>query len=1121
MKSDDEILIENSTEYISLKVVGKLLGRDSSKFYKARELKVINRIPNVRKINRYGQTFFSIQDISKFLENHINKSEILELLSDFPEHFIYKKIRENKIESYNLGSRKSLIYYKKSEIYSIFSENLTKINLSPIRIENEEYINIYKVAQLFGKDHKKLQYFMKSRERFASYVERIPNLRIIERDGNPLYCLEDIDNFLRNYISKKESIKKLSLSIKTFDKYIKENHIKEIYLGSTLNLKFYKFKDIKEIFNNKFYNTNLYMNIYEIAEKYFGRSSSNFIIELKEYIYKLPEGLINEKNLIGKNHKIDEGRYIFSVFLRSEVNKFFKNHKRETEVIDLLKKNAENENIVKRVIKNNKDILKFHLGKNKESIFYPNSSLETLYNEVEKENAKKEYKRNGIINVNGTAFYSQTKVRKVLNIGKKLLDKLKGKYLHIAFYEGQIPFYNSNDVNEFLDNMLSELNEIKDNYYTIEEIKGKYSGNYIDFLRNNSKKLDIDYYELPFYLKSWLKSNGGHVFKKSDVDLHWKNYRKKVSINQVSLQDPFEEFIYKVEQVLKLEFPHQQLVTKFLWYEYVKKKLIKSNSNNITVYIHSMISTTEYILNIFNNEIFKYTSKEINTKFLNPFSKVPRQQQRDFYRFIKTVVETFNTQNKTIIIKIEELNDPTKYESLTEKNNSIYSLEEYHEFYKYCNRINFHKQQAISDVKNFIGDVESKKLRPRYKKYDSTWLYVLVQLTNSWRHNTVITQIPRINLSNTRIKNLEWLEKNTPSLEEANDIIFQIGRYVQHIHKTNINTEGTFNIGEPLKIAFATAVAICELRTQLTDDSSVVLIRLSLGKNYISSRLIPNRNPYNIFFKEFRKDLIFENLKMNKTLNTLIWSVLNELGKGLKESQLARGHKNQQTTIEHYIKLNKEQINALVMQLFQRDNFGHVTQMFNNILLGKEDTRTKETKNISSITKHFGDPIKIEATSGLINKLSQERKMVIDYLSDLNNDQIWALYLNSLAGNLPSKERYYQCVYSKCKYVDEFGQMPSCLSCGAAIINVYALSQLMDSYIGILLKIANEFDELPLGEKRKVANHFHLLYQVLDDARKRFGRKVLNSFVDGGENKIKSLGKIVSSKGIKEFLTIN
>src|SRR5699024_11291739 len=119
----------------------------------------------------------------------------------------------------------------------------------------------------------------------------------------------------------------------------------------------------------------------------------------------------------------------------------------------------------------------------------------------------------------------------------------------------------------------------------------------------------------------------------------------------------------------------------------------------------------------------------------------------------------------------------------------------------------------------------------------------------------ILSQIPRIDLSTTSIENLEWLKRNDPSVEDANNIIYQISRYVTKINKTDVSAEGIFTIGELLKVAFATAISICEFRRRATLDSSSTLIDLS-------GHLVKKYNPHKDFFSEFTNGFKFENRKM-------------------------------------------------------------------------------------------------------------------------------------------------------------------------------------------------------------------------------------------------------------------
>jgi len=314
--------------------------------------------------------------------------------------------------------------------------------------------------------------------------------------------------------------------------------------------------------------------------------------------------------------------------------------------------------------------------------------------------------------------------------------------------------------------------------------------------------------------------------KKNEIDDLWADYKLYLDMNSMSVEDPFEDFVFKVEQVLNVEFTKKQHNTKLLWYQYVEKFFLRtrlSDKNRIIFQTNQFARCTEIIFTIFNKEIYSYSGKEINSKFLNDTSDIRRSYQGDFYYFLKQMLETFAMEGLPLPYSVDELNDPRTFKRIKEVATDIYSLEEYHELYKYTNRVEFHKEKAIQDVTELIQSMNYTK----YKRYDSCWLYILVQLTNNWRHSTVLSQIPRIDLLTTSIESLEWLKRNDPSVEDANNIIYQIGRYVTKINKTDVSAEGIFTIGEPLKVAFATAISICEFRRRATLDSSSTLIELS------------------------------------------------------------------------------------------------------------------------------------------------------------------------------------------------------------------------------------------------------------------------------------------------------
>ncbi|EGP5192668.1 helix-turn-helix domain-containing protein [Listeria monocytogenes] len=858
------------------------------------------------------------------------------------------------------------------------------------------------------------------------------------------------------------------------------------------------------------------MTIYEIAEEKFNKKPNNyyFIYKLEESISKLPaECKISKVEFREKYYVEKYDKNIKNLYLKEDVKRFFRNYVPKASLKAKLKKVVSDATIHKYYKKlNPTEII---LGGNLD-VFVSIEIAQELTEIINTVAGKgqwgwrthtfEKYK-------NQHNYLSLDEVMKKLNCSYATTQRLiKEKLLFVSDKYGDRMLFEKEHVFELFSEQARLIEKYSNNYYTAKQIQAKYSNAFAQYIKGGEDKVRIKVTKVdpPLLLISHFGVQM-KLYEKNEIDNLWADYKLYLDMNSMSIEDPFEDFLFKVEQVLNIKFTKTQQNTKLLWYQYVEKYLLRtrmSDKNRITFLTNQFARCTEIIFTTFNKEIYSYSGKEINSKFLNDTPNIRRSYQGDFYYFLKQMLETFTMEGLPLPYSVDELNDPRTFKRIKEVATDIYSLEEYHELYKYTNRVGFHKEKAIQDVTELIQSMNYTK----YKRYDSCWLYILVQLTNNWRHSTVLSQIPRIDLSTTSIENLEWLKRNDPSVEDANNIIYQISRYVTKINKTDVSAEGIFTIGEPLKVAFATAISICEFRRRATLDSSSTLIDLS-------GHLVKKYNPHKDFFSEFTNGFKFENRKMNRTLNTLIWSVLRHMGKGLKESQVSRSHLQDQTTINHYIKLSNEQVKNLVDELFERNQFGFVTQTLTNILFGTETNKSIETERMLEVNKQFGDVFKIEATAGLINRITTEREHVLKYLAEFDMEGLRALFYQSLTGSLPSKQRYHQCIYAECKYENEYGERPSCDTCAASMINVYALENIMDNYIFMMEKIAKEFDSATIGEKQKLANQFFLLHNVVDQARSRFGREVVDGFVEGNTERIKNLGLDLSTKGLKSFRT--
>lgn len=681
-----------------------------------------------------------------------------------------------------------------------------------------------------------------------------------------------------------------------------------------------------------------------------------------------------------------------------------------------------------------------------------------------------------------------------------------------------IYFFSKDEIHKLIEKQTLLKRQYKQEYYTIQEIKllMDKDGSTTNFLYSYIPRNNIQPTVCPPLLMGVLKRYNGskNLFRKEDVHQYLLDRKNSKNLISIEMDDPFKEFIYKTEILLQISFSKKLIRTKDLWFQYVRKQLHATKNSNISIYINQLSKTSFHLADLLTKEIYSYSASSLNKLFFEENSNIPRTYQRILYHFCREVYTSIYEVAQKAPYTLDKLTNPNHFLNQRDVDLSRYTYEEYKDLYQFVNDLSIHKLTAIQDVESLLKG-------NKHCNYDSYWLYILIQLTNNWRHATVITQIPEVDLSNTSITDLDWLKQNNPSIDDANSIIFQVGRYVKKIHKTG--ADSIFRIADPLKIAFATAISICQLRVNAyhivtpssnQKNTSPKIIPKDVGTLiWIKTRYIvqPKHTVHKVFFKHHKYEFKFSNRKMNRTLTTLIWSVL----RSLNAVKVSRSHFNEDSTM-HYIKLDEKQLTHLIEQIFERSSFGYITQLLTNKLFdGLNIEKNVETQKMLELTKKFGDVQKIEVSSGLIDRLATEQWEVIDLINGLKKEEIQHLLSQATANTLYSKQEYYQCVFSRCKY-DDVNSNRDCTCCPFSIVNVYALSNLMDTYLKGIHHIISHFNSAKEGEKKKMANHFYLLWLQVQSAKVQFG-DLIYDFVEGGKEKFSLLSQQLPKT--KKYLT--
>lgn len=600
----------------------------------------------------------------------------------------------------------------------------------------------------------------------------------------------------------------------------------------------------------------------------------------------------------------------------------------------------------------------------------------------------------------------------------------------------------------------------------------------------------------PFLKKSKIYYLREHFYK-------WLNEKKQEVERAVILETRFETFKYRL-LVNEVDINELGPFTSTTWLDYIHIKLnsSKANSQTINGLISKYVCVSEKLIDLVSNtnkqEIYSVTSNDINILF----NEVAKTHAQEIYQYLGSVYQKLQELNINSF-DYNRLNNPFKFEK-EEKDKSIYEYEIFKKLFNYAKDISIHKERTIKDTLNIIAGKKPREL----KHYASSWLYVLLHLNNAWRHSDVI-KFPQVNLSGTKIVDLNWMLENNLSDEDADYIIRQVYRAEFIISKTQV--KNYFFCSEELKKPYATAIAICQLRTDAIYPLQDSIIDFHNMKNSF------NDNRRRHFFDMFDdEEFHFSSRKMNRSLMSYIYVILSKMQKGkagLKTIQNMRGHLDQETT-NFYVDIPESELNFLTRQLFARSSFGFIYDTFLDILQGVEIDREKRTTEIQYLDKYFGDVNKVEEIASFLNVIQKDRKAILDRILSMGFDEALEFVSKIETGQLPSKQDNFQCMFAETGCVKE-GQGVKCLDCAFSIPNYYALSALgasleerFESYL-----VSTELDsEKPYYEQRKRARLFYIQLELWAQAIGRFGFDVYNFIIFDRDEFKENIKKITSLK---------
>lgn len=246
-----------------------------------------------------------------------------------------------------------------------------------------------------------------------------------------------------------------------------------------------------------------------------------------------------------------------------------------------------------------------------------------------------------------------------------------------------------------------------------------------------------------------------------------------------------------------------------------------------------------------DSELHLKSSNEINLGLLN--SNIPISHRNILIPFINKLYYGLIQDNIKSSFRIQKIRKTLTSKRSVDQDMDMYDYSTFKEVYSYVNNLS-HREPAINDGLLRISPTTSKFCN----EYAYSWLYILLHLSNAWRHRD-ICNLRMIDISFLNIKSLKEFRNRNLANDEVDKIVNLLLTKEYTVSKTKaINN---FFISDNIKVAVANAYVICHLINQHCYPTLDNII------NFNNKKIIFSTHTTIIFLRVFLKN---SNLKTER-----------------------------------------------------------------------------------------------------------------------------------------------------------------------------------------------------------------------------------------------------------------
>ena len=497
-----------------------------------------------------------------------------------------------------------------------------------------------------------------------------------------------------------------------------------------------------------------------------------------------------------------------------------------------------------------------------------------------------------------------------------------------------------------------------------------------------------------------------------------------------------------------------------LFLEYATVKASKSRRTNMSSILNGYKNCIRDIFPRFNGEVYKLTDSKIQEILQAEDEDITAKAKSYFTIFIKFV------RTKKECSYLGSYNSTSTNLETVQKN--VYTKKEVRTYYNFVNDTSKHIEKAIESP-----------------KYAEMWFYLSMHFISGWRKNDILT-FPKSKIA-TMFDNIDIYNID---LDMAQSIINTVNE-TNNFFANKTGAINKFTVNRDMSVTIATSILILE-RHYKDNDSNSLIVEANTVKQVDFDYL--SRAMQGTLDKLPR----FASKKANDSFLTYLF---HSAARGVKNADIAnvlvstkRAHLSDNTIKAYIAASNKDGLlDDISYNLFRRGHFGWLFYSLLDIVIegDKQVLSVEDKTKIIQLYQELYTPKNLEKISKYFLDEQNNYKNISLEIAKINNKDLKEILKGILNGEMPSRSKLGQCIYSKnCKTPNK-----KCNSCNYIIPKIYLLHSLNKDIHEIIARLES-CNEYEIAERIRSTSILYKYMALLSQATVEFGKDYVQNFID-------------------------